>query len=1656
MYHFFGPLNPPSNKDPVYSQFYIFDGNEAKDQIKKSKLCNDKLDDKNLSLIQTVLEQNNPFAHAYRHMKDIEQDEQDIAASEGRIPANIKMFFHEKNPRNRRQNAPRHEEVAAIFTGEDGAPPQRQYVVVESFSNNLKIINDLCPSIDPLCYPILFPNGDNGFFLNMKHTEQNKTKKRTNVTLREFFQHRFSERNGDFNPIFHSGPLFQQYLIDAYVRMESNNLFFIRQNQSKLRVDNYKTLHEYIQKKQDQLPAADPPSTGTPIVLPSSYDGSPRSQRMRYQDAMSVVAKYGRPDLFITMTCNPKWPEIVKNLKPGQHFLDAPHLTTRVFNMYKKQLLKELWQDGVLGKCDSKISVIEFQKRGLPHCHILIHLKKEDKIENLEEVDKLISAEIPDRLNTPLLFATVKNAMLHGPCGKDNPQCACMITVKEGSECSKKFPKHFSNHTHIDGDGFPSYRRRNLPGNAILKIVPGRKPATVDNRNVVPYNPYLCQKFNCHINVESCHNIKAVKYLYKYVHKGHDEGALCFEKYDEIKRYVDGRYVCATEAYWRIIALPLHDSSHSVQRLAVHLPNQQPVFFEDGEEEAAIENIRDTKLTAFFEINKQNIHNTRHLTYPEIIHDYIFEKGVWRKRKKNWNKQIISRLYNVSPRDTERYHLRILLLHVKGPTSFENLRTVNKQLFPTFKEACVALGLVIDDTQNYVTMHETVSFASAKQSRRTFSYLLLFCDVVNAKALWNTFLPNLCEDFIYKGVDPHTSEGNALFEIQNVLMNHGRNLTTYGLPNKVVPFTVQNEEPHQNIEKNLDELTNSLNNDQRTAANNILHSLNESIKNKFNQNPKEIESLFFVDGPGGSGKTYLYNYLIKVCKSKNIQISCSAWVGVAATLLENGGTCHSVFKLPVPCIDGSKCNVAPSSDYGLHIRNINIVIVDEISMMNRYAFDAIDKMLRDVCKNELLFGGKIMVFGGDFRQTLPIVKHGSIDDIVNQCVVTSKLWPSCKRFELSKNMRAKSDAQSFSNFLLQVGSNKIEQCKIEPYVDCIQIPSQCIIEKQKEENQLDLLITKIFPKSAMQEQIQKSVILTPTNKSSLMINDKILNQMSGELVQCFSSDEAILEENTDPNMYPIDFLNSITTGGLPPHTLNLKIGCIVMLLKNLDIKSGLTNGTRLVVRKILNNLIVAEILSGAYVGNIHFIPKVFFQPSDADLPFTLKRYQFPFRLAYSMTINKSQGQTFSSVGIFLDKSCFSHGQLYVALSRGRSFDNISILIFPQRNQGYIDDKYYTRNIVYQRVLDLCKSSAEPFITNGSENVLNEIEPQIYCSPMKIGTPLNESPMKIGTPTKYAINLSSKFSSSQKHSPFTSPFIDFEIDAEINSSHLIGIKNMGNTCYANSIIQLLRCLSDLYHWDLCQSLSSRLTESFKRLMVSMNTFTQNDREGDEGRMVRPIDFLGKLRGVMGDHFNIHQQHDVPEVLQTILNDFIDCNFVSASVLTLRCVQDTTCSVCGSVKNQNVSFSLIPVPIATNLQQCFEDFCKPISLKGDNQYQCDTCDGRQNAVQSNSIANNPNFLFIQIRRAKDGPHGHFVKDTSDILLNETLTLLCCPNQSLEYTLRGTIHHVGEVHQGHYTACVNVDNFWYLCDDSTIVPIEFDSIDCTSVYLAVYKLI
>src|SRR5271154_5820754 len=234
-----------------------------------------------------------------------------------------------------------------------------------------------------------------------------------------------------------------------------------------------------------------------------------------FQDSMAICRTFRKPDIFLTMTANPKWPEIQdqllweapdhNNRRRRQQASDRPDIVARVFEQKKNALLKEI-KDGLFGKAVAMVHTIEFQKRGLPHMHLLIFLHQNDKIRNPEDVDSIVSAQIPDKTLYPKLWETVTTTMIHECTNK------CMGNGK----CSKGFPKEFRDHTQFGENGYPEYAG---PNNGAT-VTKGDK--TYDNRHVVPYNPYLSAKFNCHINVEICASVEAVKYIHKYIYKGHD------------------------------------------------------------------------------------------------------------------------------------------------------------------------------------------------------------------------------------------------------------------------------------------------------------------------------------------------------------------------------------------------------------------------------------------------------------------------------------------------------------------------------------------------------------------------------------------------------------------------------------------------------------------------------------------------------------------------------------------------------------------------------------------------------------------------------------------------------------------------------------------------------------------------------------------------------------------------------------------------------------------------------------------------------------------------------------------------------------------------------------------------------------------------------
>jgi len=266
-------------------------------------------------------------------------------------------------------------------------------------------------------------------------------------------------------------------------------------------------------------------------------------------------------------------------------------------------------------------------------------------------------------------------------------------------------------------------------------------------RWVVPYNPYLSQKYNAHINVEVCATVSSIKYVYKYVYKGHDRANIAVESENEVSKYIDARYVSATEASWRLFSFSMHEEHPAHQRLAIHLPNQQPVYFSEDANplEVIRRDTRNTTLMGWFEYNRLNVESRKYL-YVEFPEHYVWvpEKKMWKIREMG---DAIGRVYAISPKNSEAYHLRILLHHVRGAKCFEELRTVDGVEYGTFKEAAAAMNLLQSDLEWDKCISEASSYQMPSALRSLFSIILIHCLPTDPYKLWTDHRNSLVEDY---------------------------------------------------------------------------------------------------------------------------------------------------------------------------------------------------------------------------------------------------------------------------------------------------------------------------------------------------------------------------------------------------------------------------------------------------------------------------------------------------------------------------------------------------------------------------------------------------------------------------------------------------------------------------------------------------------------------------------------------------------------------------------------------------------------------------------------------------------------------------------------------------------------------------------------------
>lgn len=273
---------------------------------------------------------------------------------------------------------------------------------------------------------------------------------------------------------------------------------------------------------------------------------------------------------------------------------------------------------------------------------------------------------------------------------------------------------------------------------------------------------------------------------------------------------------------------------------------------------------------------------------------------------------------------------------------------------------------------------------------------------------------------------------------------------------------------------------------------------------------------------------------------------------------------------------------------------------------------------------------------------------------------------------LTQNLRALlanyMDAALFDAQLLQIGDGRVP---VDEQSGEIMLPDELGTIVTTPEELCDVIYPNIAENVTNNDWLCERAILAPRNDVVSSINNNLLAKLPGETTDYMSIDTVV--EQDDAVHYPVEFLNSLEPSGFPPHKLSLKVGAPIMLLRNLDAPK-LCNGTRLKVKQLLPHVIEATIITGQFRGEDVFIPRIPLIPTDTTCPF--KRLQFPIKLSFAMTINKSQGQTLKLVGLHLITPCFSHGQLYVGCSRVGSRDSLFILTPNNR----------TKNIVYPMAL----------------------------------------------------------------------------------------------------------------------------------------------------------------------------------------------------------------------------------------------------------------------------------------------------------------------------------------------------------------------------------
>jgi len=840
-----------------------------------------------------------------------------------------------------------------------------------------------------------------------------------------------------------AGRLGQEYVCGGWIKAEDHRLSFLasKAGQQKIRAENYGDL-------RDHLNGADATADVGRVILPATSRGSPRKLKRYYEDAMATVRAFGPPALFITMTANGSAAEVKACLQAWQQSEDRWDLCSEVFDAHRKQLLKELGEGGVFGTSVARFSVLEFQKRGLPHVHVLLWLV--DQPSNGEKIDAIVRATIPPvgPLRDSVLRTNVHN------CG---PGCQ-----GPSGRCKSFFPKPECDATRLKdpnerGD-FVLYKRT-------ANVVTVRRDchdSVFGDVDIVPYSPYLTLRHNSHVNVEIVASSKSPKYLTKYLSKGGSiDRAMVSEKQDEgneVAQFRSRRVVGAHSALLALRKTPELQLDPPTEALALHLPGQKQVFIQAGSgatsRQTAATNAlnraaaRNSQLEAFFLANSLGAEalGVQAVDIPyELFPNYFTwegASGLWMPRQKAEVKKI-GRIRWTHPATGELFYMRRLLMSPQGigVTSFVELRTVSEEEKPTFKAACVARGLVEGSAEYSDCLREAATTQMPWALRRLYVSILTLGEVEDPVALLQGHWEALTDD--WRTSSERARRALLRTELAGLAERAGIELDIgdWGC------MMGANGQPLVDVEwpqgEALDPAAVAAVRWQDGGQGLKAASAERACAAKAAR-PPSAEQLGFIevvraaadDGGGcfflsagaGTGKTYTLNLLIDELRAGGADVAAMASSGIAAQLLPApSGTIHSTLKVPIDI--GSQ--EAPMLDVWAanriairrRIWEYDVFVIDEACMSHKNVFTALDATLREIAKPEseggmgppvvpgrshpswTPFAGKTVVLAGHWAQTLPIVPRGDRAAITYACMFNAQFWGEVSVWSLTENFR---------------------------------------------------------------------------------------------------------------------------------------------------------------------------------------------------------------------------------------------------------------------------------------------------------------------------------------------------------------------------------------------------------------------------------------------------------------------------------------------------------------------------------------------------------------------------------------------------------------------------------------------------------------------------